>query len=106
MNPDSTDLEPELLRRFARQAMVSDGDAFVGRVGRELRRLQRARRWRRAVALLLAVGLLVSATPWVVSLSLTLGDWIGAALETPWTWVLSFPLGFWILRRSRAWAWV
>jgi hypothetical protein len=104
MNPESEALDPELLRRFAQQTSTLDADVFVGRVERELGRLRRARRWRRAVALLVAAGLLVGVTPWVVSLSLTLGGWTGTALATPWIWVLSLPLGFWVLRRSRAWA--
>jgi hypothetical protein len=103
MNPHSEDLDPELLRRFAQQSTALDADTFVGRIEQELGRLRRARRWRRGVALLVAVGLLVSVTPWVVSLSLTVGEWMGAALATPWTWVLSLPVGLWILRRSRAW---
>ena len=103
MNPDSEDLDPELLRRFARQSSAPDADAFVIRVERELRRLRRVRHWWRGIALLVAVGLLVSVTPWVVRLSVTLDEGVAAALATPWTWVLSLPLGLWILRRSRAW---
>jgi hypothetical protein len=104
MTPDSEDLDPELLRRFAQQSGAPDADAFVIRVAGELGRLRRARRWRRAVVLLVAIGLLVSVTPWAVRLSVTLEEGVAAALATPWIWVLSLPLGLWILRRSRAWA--
>jgi hypothetical protein len=103
MNPDSEALDPELLRRFAEQPAALEAEAFAGRVEKALGRLRRARRWRRGVALLVAVALLASLTPEVISLSLTLSGWIGTALAAPWTWVLSLPLGFWILRRSRAW---
>jgi hypothetical protein len=104
MNPDTEDLDPKLLRQFARQPAAADADAFVGGVERKLGRLRRARRWRRGVVLLLAIGLLVSVTPWAVRFSLSFGDWVASALATPWTWMLSLPLGLWVLRRSRTWA--
>jgi hypothetical protein len=103
MNPDNGDLDPGLLRRCAQQPAAIDADAFVGRIEKALGRLRRARRWRGALPLLVVAGLLVSVTPWVVSVSLTLGDGIASALATPWTWLISLPLGLWILRRSRAW---
>ncbi|HMI37211.1 MAG TPA: hypothetical protein VK505_06270 [Steroidobacteraceae bacterium] len=101
MIPDSEHRDAELSRRFAQQASALDADSFVNQVQLKVNRLRRARRWQRAAAWLAAAGLLVCVTPWVVSLSLIIGDWFGTALAAPTTWVLSLPLAIWVWRRSR-----
>jgi hypothetical protein len=101
MSTDPEERDAELLRRFAQQASALDADSFVKQVQLKVNRLRRARRWRRAVARLGAMGLLVYVTPWVVSFSLILADSFGTALAAPWIWVLSLPLAFWVWRRAR-----
>jgi len=101
MSPDPEERDATLLRRFAQQTAALDADSFVQQVQLKVTRLRRARRWRRAVAWLGAVGLLVYLTPWVVTLSLILGGSVGTALTAPWLWVLSLPLAFWVWRRTR-----
>jgi hypothetical protein len=100
MIPDSEHRDAELSRRFAQQACALGPDPFVSQLQLKLARLRRARRWQRAAAWLVAAGLLVCVTPWVVSLSLIISDWFGTALAAPTTWVLSVPLAIWVWRRS------